>query len=244
MHRLDDQLRSGPLLRRDWPRPTRTPRLILTDITNYIYGRGGWSVRLSDPRSKIARMFEPVSQSAKHGLHSSLELLVLPETNNFPPCTGQGRVCCAIPFDIAAKLRRPVPLVGSRLPTVYRTDMPEAPVHEHGDFAGGENDVWADLHGANFQAKVLAVAVPTSMQGAAKRHLGLGVGSPVRLHVARAASIKRSRIQASLMRRPPGHLRLALSHVHSGCTRKDALRKDTPHDWPGRRRPRHRKASL
>src|SRR5579872_7158004 len=71
---------------------------------------------------------------------------VLPEPDDLPASLSERHVCPAIPFDVAAQLRRPVPLVRGRLPAVLGAAVPEAAVDEHRDLARGENDVWSDAY--------------------------------------------------------------------------------------------------
>lgn len=189
-------------------------------------------------------MFGSALQDVHNCPHRSLDGLMLPDPDNLPACIGQGSICRSVTFDIPAELRCPVPLVGRRLSAMYGANMPEATINEHSDFPSREHDVWPDLHRADLQAKVFAIAVPQPMQCAAKRYLRLGISATIRLHVPRPTLVERGGVEAAFMRRSSGSFCLVLSHIHTGCTRNHGLRKDTLNDWPGRRRPQHRKASL
>ncbi len=222
------------------PRMGTCPQVPTTAPATPIGKSGNLSVRCPT----IAHMFGSTLQRTHNRLHRGLELLVLPEADNLPARSCQRSIGSSVAFDVPAKLWRPVPLVRRRLSTVLGADMPKTAVNEHSDFAGGEHDVRTDLHRADIQAKILAIAIPQPVERTAKHYLWFGVSSPVRSHVPRPPGIHRSRVHAALMGYPSSSFCFALSHVHTGCTRNLALRKDTPDDWPGRRRPQHRKVSL
>lgn len=122
---------------------------------------------------------------------------VLPDTHDSPTRAHQSFIGCLVTLDVAAQLRRPVPLVRRRLPAVLRANVPEAPVDENGDFLGRENDVWADPHPfGQVEAEVLPVAISEAVQRAAQRDFRFRVGPPVRAHVARPPRARSSRVQA------------------------------------------------
>ena len=120
--------------------------------------------------------------------------LVLPDPHDLPARRQQGRVGGAVALDVAGQLGSPVPGVRGGLGAVLGAGVPEAAVHEDGDPAGGERDVWPDPRSVEVQPVVLAVPEALAVQRSAQRHLGLGVGPPVGSHVGRAAGAGRVRI--------------------------------------------------
>ncbi len=199
---------------------------------------------LSVMGSTIARMFESVFKRTHNRLYRGLEWLVLPQANDRPTSAGQRGVGRPITLDIAPKFRGPVPLVRRRLSSMQWARVPEAPVDEHCNFPGGEDDVGTDFSRSGYQAMIFSVPVPSSVEGGAKRNLRLGVGPTVGLHISGSACVNGWGIATLLVRCPSGSLCTGLSHICTGWSRNAVLRKDTPHDWPVRRRPQHRKASL
>ena len=120
----------------------------------------------------------------KDRLDGFLQPCVLPHPHDAPAGVLKRGVRLLIALDVPAELGSPVPLVAGGLPSVHRTHMPEAPVHEHGDLAPGEHDVGSDPGARQIEPMVLPEAEAASVQCGTELDLGLRVDPAVGLHVA------------------------------------------------------------
>lgn len=113
---------------------------------------------------------------------------MFPETYHAPAGGLQCCIRCLVPFNVPAELWRPIPFVTGRLPSVLRTDMPEAPINEDRDPTRSEDDVRSNTDAAReVEAEILPVPVASSVQRTTERNLRLGVRTAVRLHVPGAS---------------------------------------------------------
>ena len=76
-----------------------------------------------------------------HSVNCTLGVFMFPNTNYTPASVCKGLVRQTVPLNIPPKLRAPVPLVSCGRAAMFRTYMPEAPVHKHCDLAPRKNNV-------------------------------------------------------------------------------------------------------
>jgi hypothetical protein len=150
---------------------------------------------LSVRAPKIERMFG-LSDHSRHRGYRIWQRHVLPDAHHSPPRISQGGRDKQISIHISPQFRRPIPLVARRLPSMLRTDMPEASVDKDSDLACSENDVWPNSDTLlQHKCQVLAIPVAKPMQLLAKGHFRLGIRPPIGSHVARPAFIRRCGIE-------------------------------------------------
>lgn len=130
----------------------------------------------------------PPLEGALNTVGSGLDALVLPDTHD-PPSRGlKGRIGETVSLDVAAELRRPVPLVASRPPAMHRAHMPEAPMNKDGNTSAREDEVGADAPAREVDPEVLPKAPSSSVQLGTERPLRLRVGPVDRGEVAPTAT--------------------------------------------------------
>jgi hypothetical protein len=99
---------------------------------------------------------------------------------------------------------------------MFGTNVPEASVHEHRDLAPGKNDIRANLHSADIDPKVFAIAEPDSVQCLTQGNFWFRISSAIRPHVPRTSRVERCGVETALVSLPSGAFGLALSHITTG----------------------------
>lgn len=160
---------------------------------------------------------------------------MFPQAHDTPPSRLERGISCAVPFNVTPELGCPVPLVAGGLAPVLGTYVPEAPIYKDRDLARSEDDVRTDPHAAGqVQPEVLSIPVASRVQCAAKRNLGLGVRTAVRLHVARASLARRPRIGSCSPGPLPSVLAAITGHsvavTHSNHSAVRCMSEDTAYD--------------
>lgn len=169
-------------------------------------------------------MFGSRCESLNHHGYGHGQWLMLPDPHDSPSSSRKDAVGSLITFDIPCQLGSPVPLVRPGCPTVQWALVPEAPVYEHGNPSGGEDDVRPYLLSLEVQPEVLPVAQASTVKGLPKHNLGLGVRPPVGPHVPGPPGVQRCRVAAASARA----VILALSrHTDPSSLGGADVRKDT-----------------
>lgn len=176
----------------------------------------------------VARMFDMGFQCDDNRFDSGGQGFVLPHSHDIPARRDESHVGGSVSFHIPAKFRRPVPLVGRRLPAVFRAYVPEAAVDENGHLFRGEDDVGTDLDPIKVEPEILAVPEAESVQGTAQCYLRLGASPAVGAHVPGAPLVQGSRIQTLRMGLLARLIPVAPRHVHTSIRPEPfPIRKDT-----------------
>jgi hypothetical protein len=108
-------------------------------------------------------------------------VLVLPDSENLPPCRLKATLLVKVALSVARDLRPPIAGVLSALsPTVLRATMPVAPVDKDSELDSGENDVGPDQTAiVNADRQVDAEPQAASMESPTKRELRSSIPSAV-----------------------------------------------------------------
>lgn len=107
--------------------------------------------------------------------------IMLPCPHDRPACLDEQSIYQSVASSIPLDLLSPVLGIGSRRLVMLRASVPEATIHEHGDFRAGKDDVSSVAHSCE-RRKIDSVAEPSRMNQGSECQLRLRVATPVRDH--------------------------------------------------------------
>jgi hypothetical protein len=110
-----------------------------------------------------------------------VDRFVFPDSDHQPARFTESAVCVRIPRTVFLDLGPPPAGVAFRAPTMIRTSVPKAPVHEDGDLLATEDDVGLTPQ-IRERPDVNAIAKPTTMEFGSKDPLRRRVARPLRDH--------------------------------------------------------------
>lgn len=157
-------------------------------------------------------MFGSGFQCVDYGGDGGSQAFMFPEPHDGPVGRCKRLIGDAVSVHIPSKLRGPVPVVRCRHAAMVRANVPEASIHKDGDLAGGEDDIWPDLHRPEIDPEIFPVAIPHPVELGAESDFRLGVGTAVGTHVPRAALVERRRVDTPRVRILPRTLRVVFRH--------------------------------
>jgi len=119
------------------------------------------------PRSSGTHMLGP-PRDASDTLRGLRGWLVLPDANDSPPRRPKRVVNATVPSDGAGQLGAPVMSVRLRRRSMFRTSMPKAPIHVHGNQRAGKQNVGPSAYPVHDQRPGPAEPKTCSVQGRAE----------------------------------------------------------------------------
>jgi hypothetical protein len=153
--------------------------------------------------------------------------VVAPYPDDRPSGTAQRLIGFAITLYVSGQLRRPVPIVDLRRPSMLGAAMPEAAIHKYRHALTREDDVRLESAAMDNDGVILSEAVAQLVEGRAQADLRLGVRPADRLHVSRPALGRRGRMNPGAPG-PLPRLGAPISFRHA-----DGLRSQMPRSVTG-----------